>query len=96
MSFAAAQDLPLAPARRAAIFEALSKAADSDERARQLRDASSAYFVDDLCELAALADSLDVSDLTLAGAAAEEGAAVSVVSRIIYAARLILRAAGLA
>ncbi|HXN09351.1 MAG TPA: PD-(D/E)XK nuclease family protein [Candidatus Acidoferrales bacterium] len=96
MSFAAAQDLPIAPARRAAIFEALLKAADSDERARRLRDTSRSCFVDDLCELSVLADCFDVSDLALAGAAAEEGAAVSVVSRILYAARRTLRAAGFA
>src|ERR1700736_3585552 len=96
MSFAAAQDLPIAPERRAAIFEALSKAEDSDERSRRLRDTFSSYFMDDLCELSVFADSFDVSELTLAGAAAEEGAAVSVVSRILYAARLTLRAAGFA
>jgi len=94
MSFAAAQELPIAPARRAAIFEALFKAAGSDERARRLRDSCGPTFVDDLCQLAAVADSFDVSDLTLARAAAEESPAVSFVSRILYTARLALRAAG--
>ena len=94
MSFAAAQELPIAPARRAAIFEALLKAAAGDERAHLLRDSCGPMFVDDLCELAALADSVDVSDLSLAQAAAEESPALSLVCRILYAARLALRAVG--
>ena len=94
MSFAAAQKLPIAPARRAAIFEALLKAAAGDERAHLVRDSCGPMFVDDLCELAVLADGVDVSDLSLARAAAEESPELSLVCRILYAARLALRSVG--
>lgn len=94
MNSAAAHDLPIAPARRAAVFEALVKAAAGDARLRSLGDGCGASFVDDLCDLAVKADNFDVSDLTLASAAVQESDAVSAVARILYTSRLALRAAG--
>jgi hypothetical protein len=94
MSFAAAQELPIAPARRAAIFGALWEAAQGNAHLRGIMELSGATIVDDICALAAIADRCGVSDVTLALAAAQESSPVSLAARVLYTTRLQLRAAG--
>ncbi len=84
---------PSAAARRAAIGAALWQAR-SDEPLRRLAGAAGPALADDLCSIATVVDSLGVSDVTLAGAAADDSEALSRLLRIVYSARLILRSAG--
>lgn len=85
--------LPIAPARRAAVCAALHKAASSDAAARLLMHEHRSIVIDDLCRLEA--DLWDISDADLACVAAETPARTSDAARVVYAARILLRAAGL-
>jgi RecB family exonuclease len=86
--------LPLGPARRAAVTAALHAAASSDEYLSRLAGSQYGVLIDDLCRMGAWCDALEVSDTALACAAAQAGRDVGCVARIVYGARLQMRAAG--
>ncbi|MDQ6767165.1 MAG: PD-(D/E)XK nuclease family protein [Candidatus Eremiobacteraeota bacterium] len=86
--------LPIAPARRAAIATALFRATPGNSYLQGLMAAFGAGLIDDLCRMAARTETQAVSDVALARAATEESNALSWAARIMYGARLHLRAAG--
>jgi RecB family exonuclease len=80
-------------ALRAAVTTALWQARD-DEYIRAQSRRGRTVLIDDLCRHAARLDELCVTDVDLARAAAEAGEAQARIVRILYGARLSLRAAG--
>jgi RecB family exonuclease len=85
---------PVQIARRIAVASALS-GAGADGRLTPMLPPAHAVLVDDLCRLSFAADAAGVPDTVLACAAVEGQAPVSIVARVVYGARSLLRAAKL-
>jgi RecB family exonuclease len=83
---------PVQIARRIAVASALS-VAGADGRFAPILSPAHAMLVDDLCRLSFAADAVGVLDAVLARAAVEGQTSVSIIARVVYGARLLLRAA---
>lgn len=83
-----------AVARRVAVSVAL-RHVEAEERGADFSDSARIALGDDLCGLSFAVDAANVSDMSLACAAADPDRGASLAARVAYAARLHLRSAAL-